>query len=310
MSEIPRVKRRSPRALFSREDTEFTPWLEQHIDRLSEVLGLSLSIIERERETPTGFSIDLFVEDQDSGEEGVIECQLESTDHDHLGKLLTYSTAYETELVIWLVSDARYEHEKAIDWLNESTKKLFYLVQIEAIEVGDEVSLLFTPLATPSPEVKGVGESKREPSERNQKQEQFWTELLERSSADFGLFDNISPKQQGYITKGSGVAGVRYCYRIRNDWADAGFYIDTGDADLNFDVFDRLYDQREEIEAAIDYDVDWHRLEESRACRITIKFDAYGLNDEEHWPQLQDDMIDAMRQFHSVFGRKLQKLAI
>ena len=310
MSEIPRVRRQSPRALFSREDTEFTPWLERHIDRLSEVLGLSLTVIERERETPTGFSIDLFVEDQDSGEEGVIECQLESTDHDHLGKLLTYSTAYETELVIWLVSDARYEHEKAIDWLNESTKKLFYLVQIEAIEVGDELSLLFTPLATPSPEVKSVGESKREPNEREQKQERFWTELLERTPADFTLFDTIAPKQQGYITKGSGVAGVRYCYRIRNDWSDAGFYIDTGDADLNFQIFDDLYAQRDEIEAEIEYDVDWHRLEESRACRITIPIDSSGLTDEAQWPGLQDEMIDAMEQFHSVFGRKLQELAI
>jgi hypothetical protein len=309
MNDLPRAVRHAPRELFSREDTEFTPWLEDNIDRISETLDLSLTVIERERDTPTGFSVDLFVEDEDSGQEGVIECQLEPTDHDHLGKLLAYSTAFDTDLVIWVVRDARYEHEKTIDWLNESTEKYFHLVKIEAIEIAGEMAPLFTPLASPSPEVKEIGETKREPSDRDKKQERFWTELLDRSG-DFTLFDNITPKKASYLTKGAGVSGVKYIYRIRNGWGDSGLYIDVGDKELNGEVFDELHAEREEIESELDHEVEWHRLEDSRACRITLKFDSYGLEDDDHWPQVQNDMIEAMKEVHSVFGPKIEKLSV
>lgn len=310
MKHIPRAIRRSPRELFDREDTEFTPWLEENIDRLSRTLDLTLTVIERERDTPTGFSADLFVEEEDSGQEGVIECQLETTDHDHLGKLLAYSTAFETDLVIWVVRDARYEHEKAIEWLNESTEKFFHLVKIEAIEIGGEIAPLFTPLAAPSPEVKEIGESKREPSDREKRQERFWADLLERTPRGFTLFDNISPKQQGHIDKGAGVSGIKYRYRIRNNWGDSGLYIDFGEKDLNEEVFDELYDQRDSIESELEYEIEWQRLEDSRACRITIKFDSYGFQDEEHWSQLQDVMVEAMQDIHFVFGPKIEELSV
>lgn len=309
MEEHPRAVRHAPRELFSREDTEFTPWLEENIDRLSETLNLTLTVIERERDTPTGFSVDLYVEDEDSGQEGVIECQLEPTDHDHLGKLLAYSTAFETDLVIWVVRDARYEHEKTIEWLNESTEKLFHLIKVEAIEIEGKTAPLFTSLAAPSPEVKEIGESKREPSDRDKKQERFWTQLLNRTD-EFTLFDNITPKKQSYLTKSAGVAGIKYIYRIRNEWGDSGLYIDLGESNLNEEAFDELYSQRDEIESKLDYDVEWHRLEDSRACRVTLKFNSYGLQDDDNWAQLQDSMTEAMKDIHSVLGPKIENLSV
>lgn len=308
--EINRATRHAPREIFDREDTDFTPWLEENIDYLTDVLDVTLSVVEREKDTPTGFSIDLAVEEEDGDRDGIIECQIEQSDHDHLGKLLTYSTAFESEIAIWIVRDPRYEHKKTIEWLNESTEKYFYLVQVEAIEVKEEMAPLFTPVSVPSSAAKEIGETKREPSERDLRQEKFWRELLDQSSGNFELFSNISPKQQGWISKGAGKAGVVFRYRIRNDWGDAGIYIDTNDKDLNEEIFDTLHEQREEIEKELPFELDWQRLEDSRACRITHRIDGVGLKDEDDWLEIQDKMISQMETTHKVFSNRIQNLDV
>lgn len=308
--DVNRAIRHPPREIFDREDTDFTPWLEDNIDYLTDVLDIDISVVDREKDTPTGFSIDLTIEEEDGERDGIIECQIEQSDHDHLGKLLTYSTAFESEIAIWIVREPRYEHKRTIEWLNESTEKFFYLVQLEAIEVEGEKAPLFTPVSVPSPTAKEIGETKREPSERNIKQEEFWTRLLERSSGEFDLFDNIAPKKQGWISKGAGKAGVLYRYRIRENWGDAGIYIDTQDKDLNDEIFDTLYEQREEIENELPFELDWQRLEDSRASRITHRIDGTGLSDEDDWAELQEQMIDQMEQISTAFSSRIQNLDV
>src|ERR1700761_2950298 len=108
---------------------------ERNLDALGEVLDFTVDNIERER-AAGDFSVDLVAEDQ-SGDVVVIENQLERSDHDHLGKLVTYVAAMEAKRAIWIVSQPRPEHVTAITWLNESVAADFYLIQVEAIRIGD-----------------------------------------------------------------------------------------------------------------------------------------------------------------------------
>ena len=89
-----RAIRRTPSVIWSKE-LEFTSWLDENIDVLNDTLGTTFTVLEREKRTPTGFAIDLVVEDEDERKDGIIECQFGSSDHDHLGKLLTYVTAFD-----------------------------------------------------------------------------------------------------------------------------------------------------------------------------------------------------------------------
>jgi RecB family endonuclease NucS len=76
------------RNAFHHEAHMFTRWLETNIDALSQRLGIGLTAPEREKAVGS-FNVDLFCEDK-QGNYVIIENQLERSDPDHLGKLLTY----------------------------------------------------------------------------------------------------------------------------------------------------------------------------------------------------------------------------
>lgn len=122
---------------WSHEAHDFTPWLAEHLDLLGEELDLSLKL--KEREFPVGrFSLDLLLEDA-RGRTIIVENQFGQTDHDHLGKLLTYCAGAEAKVVIWISETITEEHAAALEWLNESTVADvgFFGVQLELLKVDD-----------------------------------------------------------------------------------------------------------------------------------------------------------------------------
>jgi hypothetical protein len=128
---IGKIARRPLREVWKHEALDFTTWLVDNIDVLSEALDVPLQDAKREH-AAGDFSVDLVAED-DSGNTVVIENQLEKSNHDHLGKLVTYLSALDARVAVWIVSEPRPEHTKAITWLNESRQASFYLVKAEAI---------------------------------------------------------------------------------------------------------------------------------------------------------------------------------
>lgn len=108
------------RSVLPNEASDFTPWLAENIDLLNEATGLSLEVVAQE--SPVGsFSLDILAQDSDTEAYAVIENQLEDTNHDHLGKLLTYAAGKGAKHILWIVKSAREEHKATIEWLNNNT---------------------------------------------------------------------------------------------------------------------------------------------------------------------------------------------
>ena len=131
---IAKIERVPLRDVWKHEAYDFTKWLEENIDVLSDAIGRDIENVERERKTESTFSVDLVAEGND-GSSIIIENQLEKSNHDHLGKLITYLTAMQAKVAIWIVADPRPEHVAAMSWLNESSSADFFLVKIEAIRI-------------------------------------------------------------------------------------------------------------------------------------------------------------------------------
>lgn len=212
---IGKIKKIPLREIWNHEARNFTTWLSLNIDTLNEILGMNFSVLQKEKDVGD-FSLDVLAEDGD-GNLVIIENQLEKTDHDHLGKLVTYLTNLNAKTAVWITSHPRDEHVKAINWLNEFTADdiSFYVVKVEAIKIEDsKAAPLFTVVAQPTETSKQIGKEKKEMAERHHFRKDFWSTLLELSKQKTHLHSNVSSCIYSWIGTGAGKAGINYNYTL------------------------------------------------------------------------------------------------
>jgi len=297
---IGRLVRVDLREVWKHEAHDFTQWLEQNIDLLNEAIGLSLTVSGRER-AAGAFACDLVAEDESNGVV-IIENQLERSNHDHLGKVITYLSQLGASTAIWIVSDPRPEHVGAMTWLNESSTGSFYMVKVEAVKIANSPAApLFTQIVGPSAEVKEAAADKQEVAERHDLRRAWWAALLERAKLRSRLHAHLLPPTAGYVGTSSGAPGLYLNYVVWKDTGRVELYIDKGDVTQNKNVFDTLQSHRGEIERAFGAALTWERLDNRRASRIAFYLEGGGYRSpQEEWPEIQDEMIDAMSRFESV----------
>jgi hypothetical protein len=139
---IPPVGRLEPvdlREIWKHEALAFTPWLAQNLDRLSDALGVPLSL-EAVEHSVGPFSLDILATTSDD-RKVIIENQLEPSDHRHLGQCLTYAAGVGASVIVWVLPRLQAEHRAALDWLNEHTDEgiQFFGVEVSAVRIGESL---------------------------------------------------------------------------------------------------------------------------------------------------------------------------
>jgi hypothetical protein len=311
-SQLGDLRRVPLREIWPHEARDFTAWLAEHLTDLGNALGLDLELVARE--APVGaFSLDLLARDLGRNRTVIIENQLEPTNHDHLGKLLTYASGHDAHVVIWIAADFRDEHRQALDWLNQHTDENieFFGVVVEALRIDDSLPAVnFKLIASPNEWRKqNVGGPVVQPTARGEAYRAFFQPLID-NLRDTHHFTNVRIAQpQGWQSFGSGVMGLNYgtCFSL-HDRARVELYIDRQEAEFNKHAFDELYSQKDEIEAAFGERLEWQRLDGGQASRVaiyrsgSIRDNAAALEDLRQW------MADRLLRIKNVFGPLLRSL--
>ena len=308
-SPIGKLQRVHLREVWRHEAYDFTQWLQENIDILNESLDLELVSAEREQAAGS-FSIDIVAESSD-GDTYVIENQLEKSNHDHLGKVITYLTSMKARGAIWIVSEPRQEHVNAMAWLNEASSADFYLVKVEAVRIGDSPAApLLTLIVGPSAEAKEAGRAKQEMAERYDIRKQWWSQLVQLPGAK--LHAHITPGQYAWIGTASGVRGLTLNYVVTKTESGAELYIDRGKdcEEENEAIFDQLLESKDKVQAAVNFPLIWQRLDGRRACRIRIDLPGGYRSPDSEWPEIQQRMTDAMTQLEAAFKPVLRGLKL
>ena len=309
--QVARSRRVPLREVWPHEARDFTGWLADNLDYLEEIIGLQLSLVEREA-SAGDFAADILAEDAD-GNLVVIENQLEATDHDHLGKLVIYMSNLDAKTAIWITGRPRAEHEKAVHWLNEilPADMALYLVKVEVVRIGDSAPApLFSVVAGPSPEGRDIGAQRKELAQRHLLPLEFWEQLLEKARRRTSLHARVSPSKEHWLATGAGKTGLIWSYVVLKDHARVELYIDTHDADRNRAIFKKLVQHRETVEREFGGSLDWECEEWRRATRICYRIRGHGgLRDRDRWTELQDAMIDAMVRLEKALGPLIRQLS-
>ena len=213
---------------------------------------------------------------------------------------------------IWIVSEPRPEHARAISWLNDTSPADFHLFRVEAVKIGDsEPAPLLSAIVGPSPDSVGIAQKRRESKVRNRGEYDFWTILLGIARDRTKLFSGISPSKGPYIQTTSGTPGINYEFLLRKDNVYVQAWIDRGkDCDeQNQAMFEELLSHREDIEAAYGGTLDWNPISGARACKITGGSVDGGWNsDAEVWPETATKVVEEMIRFTDALSPYVAQL--
>lgn len=295
------------RELWRHEQYDFSDWLakDENLALLNETIGLTLADVQKETFVGS-YRADLVAKDETSNIKVLIENQLEATNHDHLGKIVTYASGLDADVVVWIVKTAREEHRAAIEWLNQKTVDdvSFFLLEIHAYRIGDSLPApMFEVVAKPNDFTKALSKTSgnREISRVEAERMEFWTQLNEllvkrgkpfnpRKASIKKWYDVAIGTSEAHLTLtlSDGVEGK----------IDVGLYI-RDDKDL----FDRLEEQAPQIEDELGFALEWLRLDSKKASRIRHYIVGLDFKDHSNYPVLMDELIAKVVQMRKVFKK-------
>ncbi|MGD8777508.1 MAG: DUF4268 domain-containing protein [Ignavibacteria bacterium] len=298
------------REVWKNEARNFTTWLGNHLEYLDEQLGIKLSLEEIEKSVGT-FSADILAKDIE-GNLVIIENQLNITDHDHLGKLLTYLSNLNAKAAIWISPNPRTEHETAINYLNQISPENtnFYLIKIRAYKIdSSSPAPLFTIVAGPGEGLKDIGKIQKDLSIKDKKRYDFFSHLLDYSNSKTKLFINVSPVgYQNWVMTGAGKAGLSWVYSIGVNKANCHLFFGLRDAQKNKERFNKLFKHKSDIEKILGNKLEWDFKEGRQQHYIRSFSNLGGLKDESKWEVIRSDMVTRMINLEKAIRKYLRTI--
>lgn len=296
------------RKAWNHEAYDFTRWLSQenNLALLSDEIGIEIKFLETEASVGN-FSVDILAEEENTGRKIIIENQLEKTNHDHLGKIITYASGYDAEFIIWIVQDIRDEHKQAIDWLNEhtDTKINFFAVKMELWQIDNSAyAPKFNVVCKPNEWFKTIKETISDCQLTDTKllQLEFWNSFKE-----YCMTHNTSLKlrkalpQHWYdLSMGCSEAHLSLTINSRDDLIACEVYISN-----NKDLFNSLERNKDDIEQELLETLDWQVLESKKASRIKLSRNIEFEN-KDSWEDAFKWLHEKAQIFQKVFGNYIQ----
>jgi len=298
------------REFWKHEAFDFTNWLaeEENLVILSDEIGIGITLIETEANVGR-FNVDILAEEENTGRKIIIENQLESTNHDHLGKLITYASGFDAEIVIWIVKEVRDEHKQAIDWLNEHTddKINLFAMKMELWRIGDSpYAPKFQIISKPNDWAKALRKSTAQSNLSDTKlmQLEFWTKFKEYAQEKDTKLRLRKPYPQYWydISIGNSIAYISLIVDTQNDQLRCELYIPDSK-----ELFYELRKYKDEIDKKIGSELKWMELEGKKASRIRTICNAETDNTDK-WEEYFEWLIIKTQIFHKVFSGYLKKL--
>ena len=294
------------RDLWKHEQYDFSNWLakEENIKLLDDEIGLTLMDINKEVYIGS-YRCDLVAKDETTGQIVIIENQLEATNHDHLGKIITYAAGLDAKTIIWIVKEAREEHKAAIEWLNNNSSEEigFFLIELHAYKINDSLPApMFKVVEKPNNFTK-TSKQNYSDKELNRSQNErliFWEEFNTVIVGKGKPFSVRKPTTDHWYDVAIGTSEAHLAINLVNKENKIVLELYILD---NKNLFDHIYEDKEKIENTLQMSFSWERLDGKKASRI--KHDVLGLDFSDHsnYPQLMDECIEKILKMRDVFKK-------
>jgi hypothetical protein len=302
---LAKLKQVGPRKLWPEEDKDFTPWLssKEGLTLLGEKLGMELEL-ENTEVTVGNYRADIVAKDTLTNSHIVIENQLSQTDHDHIGKLLTYAASFDAKAIVWIAENIRAEHRQTIDWLNNITMKDvdFYGIEIELLQIGDSpYAPNFKIVSQPNEGTRVIRTGTM--TKGDTLKLEYWTAFNDYLTSHGKPVNIRTAFPQHWYDVSIGKSGAHIALTLRTNMKDIGCEIYMGGDDAK-ELFQFLIRDTAAIEE-VTGPLEWHELPEGKASRIVAR-KALDPTQKDKWDSCFQWYLDYITKFKKEFVPRIK----
>ena len=312
MTEIALLVEVPLREVWRDETRDFTPWLAAHPHYLGKALQMDLEL--EGSEVAVGpFSADMVLRDVETGHRVIVENLLNATDHDHLGKLITYAAGLEAKWAVLIARSFRPEHRSALNWLNTISGEGsgFFGIEVHAVRIGDSpVAVQLEVVVKPNDFSRQARIGAKTMSETSARYIDWWAEFLPAFHETHPGWSNATkPSADNWMNFPSGRSGIRYGLSFSyptgasNYSLRAELYIDDGES-----FYPELEAQRSVIEGTCELVLQWEPSENTRSSRVAVYLNPVDPANRDSWPEYRTWAIKTLGELRQAFSPPIQDL--
>ena len=301
------------RDIWASESSDFTPWLakDENIALLGDAIGIDLEVESQEKNVGP-FRADILARDLSSNHYVLIENQLEQTNHNHLGQIMTYAAGLDAFSIIWIAKSFTEEHRAALDWLNRITDENinFFGIEIEVIQIGDSLpAAQFKVVAKPNDWSRSVKSSANnaELTDLKLKQQEYWTEFKDFVAKQGSPFKVQKPLPQQWTNIALGRSNFYLSLTVnsQNNTICINLEIAGEEAKQRFDLLREKYE--EESKEHISNDLEWLRMDDRKVSMVKLSKSYNFMNKSSREEQFQW-FFDHIIKYDKFFREKVKAL--
>jgi hypothetical protein len=314
MANLGKLEKVDLRTVWQNEATGFTPWLadEKNIALLGDAIGIELEV-EAQEQNIGPFRADILCKDTANNNWVLIENQLEQTDHNHLGQLLTYAAGLEAVSIVWIAEKFTEEHRAALDWLNEKTDEdvNFFGLEIELWRIGtSDIAPKFNIVSKPndwSHTIKSAAVT-GELTETKKTQLDYWTTFKNYMEEANSFIKCQKPQPQHWTNFAIGRAYFYICARMNTREEELGVHlvINGDDREGYYNLLEKNY--KIQIEQQINMNLTWRLLPDAKENQIVIPPLKADPRDRNDWKRQHEWLKNTIETFHKVLSPIIRKL--
>jgi len=308
---ISRLQRVKIRDVWPSEPQDFTPWLSsvENLSLLGDSIEMHLELVATE-ESVGDFRADIVCRTQPDGQLVIIENQFSSTDHSHLGQILTYAAGLEATTVIWIAERVREEHRAVIDWLNRHTPDQvnFVALEIELWRIGDSaVAPKFNVVSKPNEWARRVTATARPTSDISQFRFSYWSGFVREPILSSITARPVSANRQGNLNIPT--AWKQFVLQVYASTSSdmCSVYVSCR-GERRFENYEALKRYEHEIAKSVGHTVRWDVNEAMNGAYISTTVEGLHPADNVDWPRQHRILAERTVQFYKALDPFVREL--
>lgn len=211
-------------------------------------------------------------------------------------------------MVVWIVKQAKEEHRSAVEWLNNNTRSGidFFLIELHAYKIGDsDPAPKFEVIEQPNDFIKSSKSSSSGDATNKSQSERvaFWMQFNDEIVAHGKPFNTRKATTDHWYNVAIGNSNCHIGITLVNSDSFVGVELYIPD---NKDLYDSLYEKKDDIEKQIDFDLSWERLDGKKASKIIHRIPGLDFDKKDNYPQLMDEIIKKVIVIRDVFKKYIK----